>query len=300
MGAELSSLVASVATDAVSAMEARKAQQPADPEAGSRQQKLLERVKALTVEEFAVVTPLVCSGVDPTLRQEVLSSFERVDAAAGAEMLMRQAEERRPSPGFTLSSGVDALSFTLGNFATYGGGLVKLKAAFGRERPRLRAIASGLSGFEKETVEEGIGALGLDDEDVAAIKKLLAAGDHQGVWRLTKALMPLDPRVADVTTELVEHTRKLAPSGSRDYGQALYVLSEVAQKFPVDPEVFVEALRLYPKSNESESAVVGLKRVASRCAREKDRGAFEKIVEALNPVGPVRVLVKHFETLRWA
>lgn len=300
MTTDLTTLMTQLPTDMTAEHAARMAGKPLDPEALARRTALLEKVKALRSDEMSVVTALLSTAVDPTLRQEVLNSFERVDAAAGAALLIREAEHKRTSPGFGMASGDDALSFTLVNFSSYGGALVGLKAAFARDRARLRAIAAGMKGYERETLEAGIGALGLTDEDVAEIKKQLAEGKHQGVRRLTKALKPLDPRVGEVVPELQEHARRLAPSGSPDYGQTVYVLSEVARKFAVDPAVFVDAMQKYPMSNEFEMSVTGLKRAASLCATNKDRARFEQIVAAVKSVGDVPALEKHFAGLTWA
>ncbi len=78
------------------------------------------------------------------------------------------------------------------------------------------------------------------------------------------------------------------------------VLSEVAQQFDVDPAVFTDAMRMFPNSNELEMAVSGLKRAASRCARNKDRAGFDRIVTAVRIVGDVSALEKHFAGLSWA
>lgn len=299
MSTELTTLMAQLPADKTAEHAARMAGNPLDPEGEARQKRLLDHVKALRQEEMPLVTPLLSHAMDPTLRQEVLKAFERVDAAGGAALLIREAEEKRPAPGFGLASGTDALSFTLTNFGSYGGALVGLKAAFGRDRARLRAIASGLDKYEQETFEEGIGALGLADEDIAEIKKQFAAGKHQAVRRLTKALMPLDPRVGEVVSELQEHARRLAPKGSRDYGQTLYVLSEVARLFAVDPTLFTDAVQKYPKSNEFEMALTGLKRAASLCAKNKDRASFDRLLAAVKTVGGIPALEKHFSTLNW-
>ncbi len=152
----------------------------------------------------------------PLVRRFFAKAFERVDAAAGAALLIREAEQKRPSPDFGMASETDALSFTLANFSSHGGALVPLKAGFAKDRAGVRAIAEEIKGYDRETLEEGIGALVLTDEDVAENKKQLAAGNHQGVRRLTKALMPPDARLGEFVPELREHARALAPSGSRD------------------------------------------------------------------------------------
>lgn len=78
------------------------------------------------------------------------------------------------------------------------------------------------------------------------------------------------------------------------------MLSEVARQFDVDPDVFVEAMQKFPKSNEFEMAVTGLKRAASLCAKNKHRARFEPIVGAVKTVGDVPALEKHFAGLTWA
>jgi hypothetical protein len=242
---------------------------------------LRAEVAALEPERFAAFTPLLAGAVEPNLRQAITVRFNAHPTAAVA-VLLAEAEAERPAPGPHLASGVQALTYVLQNFATYGAAQSALRAAFAGERPRLKAVAQKLGkGFAQDQLAGGIAALGFDDDDLAKIKKLLDTDKASAFTRLRGSALRVDPRAGELVAPLQGWLRRHAGAGSRDHGTGLFLLSELALRFEVDAELFIQAAREFPKSNELEYATTGLKRLGQRLAATQQREKLEALKRAV-------------------
>lgn len=241
---------------------------------------LLDAVAQATSEELPTFAPLLHYSVDVELRKQVADRFDIVLGDAGAELLVADAERGRPSPGWSLGDGAEALMFVGGDFISYGGHRKALRAGLAQRKARIKALAKRPElKFKAKSLEEAAAACGLDDADVRQIIAGLEKNQKSQVAKLKHAQN--DPRLAEVLVELTAFARRASNGKDRVYGEALFVLSSAANSHDVDVDVFVQALRQWPKTNEEEMALTGLRRLAKRAQTKGDSAAQAALKEKL-------------------